>query len=150
MSAWFEGENEIDCTMERVVGFFGDLGGHYSGVVGLMPGITRADLLDQGSDSVTIETNEGLMKRTSISKRPEGDRIVVEFDEEYQAASRVAVTTHFREEFVKSDAGVTHRLVMSEVNAPGFLGFLYRRFGSSKMGNAFLAATKANLERPTG
>ena len=35
---------------------------------------------------------------------------------------------------------------MSDVEAPGFLGFFYQRFGSSKMGNAFLAAYKGHLE----
>jgi len=43
--------------------------------------------------------------------------------------------------------GVTYRLVMSDVEAPGFLGFFYRRFGSAKTGNAFLAAHAAHFEQ---
>ena len=35
---------------------------------------------------------------------------------------------------------------MSDVAAPGILGFMYRKFGSSKMGNAFLVAYKTYLE----
>jgi hypothetical protein len=47
---------------------------------------------------------------------------------------------------VSSGAGVTHHLVMRDVTAPGVLGFFYRRFGSSKIGNALMTATKAHLE----
>jgi len=36
---------------------------------------------------------------------------------------------------------------MSDVEAPGFLGFFYQRFGSSKTGNAFLAAYKVHFEK---
>ena len=35
---------------------------------------------------------------------------------------------------------------MSNVEAPGVLGLLYRKSGSSKIGNAFLEAEKAYLE----
>ena len=38
----------------------------------------------------------------------------------------------------------------SDVVAPRLLGFFYRRFGRSKMGNAFLTAHKAHLEQSTG
>jgi hypothetical protein len=36
---------------------------------------------------------------------------------------------------------------MSDVEASGFLGFFYRRFGSSKTGNAFLTAYRAHFEK---
>jgi hypothetical protein len=112
-----------------------------------MPGLTSVELVDQGSDSVTIKTNEGLMKRTNISKRIEAERVVVEFDEEYQAGSRVTTKSHFLDEFATSDTGVKHRIVMSGVEAPGLLGFFYRKFGSSNIGNAFLASYKAYFEK---
>jgi hypothetical protein len=111
-----------------------------------MPGMTSVELVDQGSDFVTIKTNEGLMKRTNISKRGEGDGVVVEFDEVYEAGSKVTATSHFSESFTASDAGVTYRLTMSNVEAPGFLGFFYSKFGSSKTGNAFLSAYKTYFE----
>lgn len=146
MSVWFEGENEVGCDLAKVRQTFDDPGKHYVGVVGLMPGLTSVELVESGSDFVTIRTNEGIMKRTSIRKRVEADRLVVELDEVYEAGSRVTVTGHFSDEFTTTGTGVNHRLVISDVEAPGLLGSLYRRFGGKKMGNALLAAHKAYLE----
>lgn len=112
-----------------------------------MPGLTSVELVVQGNDSVTIRTNEGLMKRTNIARRVEADSVVVNFDEGYEAGSKVTATTHFSEEFTTTDTGVTYRLVMSDVEAPGFFGFFYQKFGSSKTGNAFSTAYKAHLEK---
>lgn len=147
MSAWFEGDNEIDCDIRQLKDALKDHGEHYVGVIRLMPGMTSVELVEQGTDFVTIKTNEGLMRRTNISKRIDAERVVVEFDEEYEAGSKVTTTSHFSDEFTTSDTGVTHRLVMSDVGAPGFLGFFYRTFGSSKTGNAFLTAYKAYFEK---
>ena len=102
--------------------------------------------MEQGTNSVTIKTNEGLMKRTNISARIEAESVVVEFDEQYEAGSKVTATSHFTDEFTASGTGVTHRLVMSGVEAPGFLGFFYRNLGSSKTGNDFLTAYKTHFE----
>lgn len=146
MSVWFDGSGDVDCTVMDVKQAFEDYGEHLVGVVSRMPGLTSVEIVDQGSNWVTIKTNEGLMRRTNLSKRIEGDTVVVESDEEYQAGSRVTVTSHLLNEFASSDTGVTHRLVMSDVNAPGFLGALYRRFGGSKMGKAYLVAYTAYLE----
>ena len=147
MSVWFEGESEVDCDLQQVLRAFDSHGEHYVGVIGLMPGLTSVELVEQGRDSVTIRTNEGLMKRTNISKRIEAESVVVEFDEVYEAGSRVTVTSHFSEEFTTGATGVTYRIVISDVEAPGVLGFFYRKFGSSKMGNAFLTAYKTYFER---
>jgi len=146
VSIWFEGSREIDCDIGQVERALENPGELYVEVVGLMPGLTSVELVDQGNDSVTIRTNEGLMKRTNISKSIESDRVVVEFDERYEAGSTVTTTSHFLDEFTSSDKGVVYRLVMSDVEAPGFLGFFYQKFGSSKTGNAFLTAYKAHLE----
>ncbi len=124
MSAWFEGRSDIDCDLDRVQRAFDDLGGHYVAVVGLMPGITTVELVDQGSDSVTIKTNEGLMKRTNIAKRVEADRVVVEFDEVYEAGSKVTVTSHISDHFTSDENGVAYHMVISDVEAPGTLGLL--------------------------
>ncbi len=147
MSVWFEGSSEIECDIQEVKDSLENYGEHYVGVISLMPGMTSVELLEQGSDFVTIRTNEGLMKRTNISKRIEGENVTVEFDEEYQAGSKVTSNSHFLDEFAPSDAGVRHRTVMTGVEASGLLGFFYRKFGSSNMGNAFLNSYKAYFEK---
>ncbi len=140
MTVWFEGTHEIACSIEDVKESVQDLGRHYEGMVGFMPGISSVELVDQASDSVTIRTNEGIMRRTGISTRVDADRVVIELDEEYEAGSRVTARSHFRDEFTADGSGVTLRVVISEVQAQGFLGWMYRTFGSSRMGKAFLAA----------
>ena len=147
MSVWFEGRGQVDCDLQQVKRSFDSYGEHYLGVIRLMPGLTSVELLEQGPDSVIIKTNEGLMTRTNITKRIDDESVVVEFDEAYEAGSKVTVTSHFTDEFTTSGTGVTHRTVISDVMAPGFLGFFYRRFGSSKMGNAFLKAYTTYFER---
>ena len=147
MSVWFEGDNEIHCSIEAVKHALENPGEHYVGVISLMPGMTSVELVEQGTEFVTIRTNEGLMKRTNISKTIEAERVAVEFDEKYEAGSAVTTTSHFSDEFTANGTGVTHRVVMSDVDAPGFLGFFYRTFGSSKTGNAFLTAYKAYFEK---
>jgi hypothetical protein len=112
VSEWFQGEGEIGTNLEgvkRAVENHGDL---YVGVVSLMPGLTSVELVEQGADFVTIRTNEGLMERTNISKRIEPERMVVEFDEKYEAGSKVTVTSHFSDEFTPSGGGENHRLVV--------------------------------------
>lgn len=149
MSVWFEGEGSIDCDIAKVERALDDLAGLFVETASLMPGLVSVDLVDQGSDFVTIRTNEGLMNRTNISKQV-GERLVVEFDEKYEAGSKITTTSHFLEEFATSDTGVTHRLVISDLRASRFLGFLYRTFGRSRTGNAFLSATKTYLETQQG
>ncbi len=147
MSVWFEGSNEIDCSIEQVKHALENHGEHYAGVIGLMPGLTSVELVEHGADFVTLQTNEGLMKRTSISKRIEDDRVVVEFDEEYQAGRMLTTEAHFTDEFTKSDTGVMHHTVISNLKAPGILGFFYRTFGRASMGRAFLGSYKAYFEK---
>ncbi len=103
--------------------------------------------METGGDFVTIKTNEGLMKRTNITKRIEAERVVVEFDEECQAGSKVTTKSHFFDEFTTSDTGVKYHTVLSGIEAPGLLGFFYRNFGSSNTGNAFLTSYKAYFEK---
>jgi len=147
MSVWFEGYSDIECNIQQVKDALENLGEHYVGVISFMPGLTSVELVEQGNDSVTIKTNEGLMKRTNISKHIEADSVVVEFDEKYQAGSKVTTKSHFLDEFTTSDTGVKYHTVMSGVEAPGLLGFFYRKFGSSNTGNAFLTSYKAYFEK---
>ncbi len=147
MTIWFEGSIEIECTMQQVKDAFDNLGKHYVGVIGFMPGLTSVELVDQGDDFVTIRTNEGLMKRTKFSKQIEAERVVVEFDEEYKAGSKITTKSHFIEEFITSDSGVQHRTELSGVESPGLLGFFYRNFGKSSIGNALLNSYKSYFEQ---
>jgi hypothetical protein len=146
MSVWFEGSNEIACNIQQVKDDLENYGEHFVGVISLMPGLTSVELVDQGSDFVTIRTNEGLMKRTNISKRIEATSVVMEFDEEYEAGSKITTNSHFLDEFTTSDAGVKHRTVMSGVEASGVLGFFYRNLAKSSIGNAFLNSYKTYFE----
>ena len=147
MSAWFEGSNDIECDIQRVKSALENLGEHYVGVISLLPGMSGVEPVEQDGDSVTIKTNEGLMKRTNILRRIEADSVSIEFDEEYQAGSRVTTNTHFVDEFSTSSGGVTHHVVMSDVKAPGLLGFFYRKLGGASTGNAFLTSYKAYFEK---
>ena len=112
-----------------------------------MPGLLNVELMEEEDDSVTISSNEGVMTRSNIAFDRDTEALALVYDEMYEAGSKVTTTAHFREEFASTDTGVRHTLVMSDVEAPGVLGFLYSRFGSSKTGNAFLSATKVYLER---
>ena len=150
MAVWFEGKSEIGCEIQEVKDAFENHGENFTGVVGLMPGMTSVELVDQGADFATIKTNEGLMQRTNISKRFKAGSVEVEFDEKYEAGSKVSTTAHFSEQYTTGDQGVTHHLIISNVAAPGFLGFFYRRFGGSKTGQAFLKAEKGYFERHRG
>lgn len=147
MSVWFESANEIECTIQQVKDAIDNHGEHYVGVVSLMPGLTSVELVEKGSDFVTIKTNEGLMNRTNISKRIEAESVVVEFDEEYQAGSMVTTKSHFLDEFSTSGGGVRHRMVISGLEASGFMGFFYRNFGKASTGNAFLNSYKTYFEK---
>jgi hypothetical protein len=146
MAVWFEGQIDIRCSISDVERALDNLGEFFTGVVSRMPGMASVELTDQGSDSVTITTNEGVMTRTNLSKRTDAGRVVLEYDERYEAGSKVTATSRFRDEYTQNESGVTYRLVMSDVEAPGVLGFFYRKLGSSKIGNAFLEAEKAYLE----
>ena len=114
-------------------------------VVSLMPGLSKVELVEEGEGFVTIRTNEGLMQRTNLSCTVDDGRVVVEFDEFYDASGRVAATSHYRDEFIAAGAGVQNHLIISGVEAPGVLGFLYRNFGSGSIGKAVLEANRRHF-----
>ena len=147
MSIWFEGYNEIGCNMQQVRENLENIGEYFVGIVSLIPGLTTVALVEEGSDFVKIKTNEGLMKRTNISKHLKAEIVVLEYDEEYQAGQLVTTKTHYIDEFTASDTGVKHHIVLSDVEAPGFLGFFYQNFGKSSTGNAALNACKTYFEQ---
>jgi len=146
MAVWFEGESVIACDIEQVKEAFSNPGEHYVGVVARMPGLSEVTLVDAGEGYVTIRTNEGLMTRSNLSLAIDGGGVIVEFDEVYEAGTSVTATSHFRDEFTAADGGVRHHLVISGVGAPGFLGFLYRSFGSKSIGKAVLESNKGYFE----
>ena len=111
-----------------------------------MSGITSVELIEQGKDDMTIKTNEGFMKRTNISILKEGDKISIQFDEEYIAGKTITTNSHFVEKFEVKDSKTLYQLEISNLKAPGLIGFFYRNFGSKNIGNAFLDANKKYLE----
>lgn len=147
MSVWFEGQGQIDCDLDHVRHAAESPGDFFAGVVRMMPGMSNVELVDAKAGSVTIKTNEGLMKRTDVSSQIGPDQVVIEFDEQYAAGSRVTTNAHFRHSYTAAAHGVTHQMTIRDLTAPGLLGFFYRRFGASKMGKAFLEAHKAHLEQ---
>ena len=82
------------------------------------------------------------MQRTNLSHSVDAGRVVVEFGEAYDASGRVTASSHYRDEFAATDAGVRNHLVISGVEAPGVLGFLYRNFGRNSIGKAVLEANR--------
>lgn len=146
MSVWFEGSNEIACDIQHVERAVEDKGELFIGVVRHMPNMADAVLVEQGDDSVIIRTNEGLMTRSNISTKVGPQAVVIEYDEVYEAGKMVTAKAHFMDEFTASGSGVLHHMVISDVEAPGFLGFFYRKFGNSSTGNAFLSAYAGHLE----
>jgi len=146
MNIWFEGSNNIESDIQQVKQSLENLGEHYVALVRLMPGLSSVELVEQGDDFVTIKTNEGYMKRKNISINITDESIVIAFDEKYQAGSMVTTQSHFIDTFTKTDSGIEHHLIISDLTAPGFMGFFYRTFGKSSTGNAFLASYKTYYE----
>ena len=143
---WFEGTTAIDCDLQAVEASLADFATHLVGVVRSMPGISEAELLEQGEDSVTIRTNEGVMRRRNIECSVGDDEIILRSDEVYEAG-KITVRSHFDDAYTASSSGgVQFRSVVSDVQANGMLGFLYRRFGSRNMGKALLSSQKMYLE----
>ena len=145
-SDWFENRTSIQCNIKVLEKSLSDPGEHYKEVISLMPGMNNVELIEQSRDFVTIKTNEGIMKRTNISIVSEEGKILIEFDEEYQAGKTITTNSHFVEEFTAKDKEILFHLVISELKAPGFMGFFYRNFGSKNIGNAFLGAYRSYLE----
>ena len=100
-------------TIQQMKNTFKSQGEHYVGVIRPMPGLTSVELVEQGSDFVTIRTNEGHMKCTCISKRVDAESFIMEFDEEYQAGTKVTTNSHFLDDFTTSDSGVKHRTAIT-------------------------------------
>lgn len=89
----------IACKIEDIKKSFSDIGNHYKELVSVYPGMITVELIEQGKDNLTIETNEGTMKRTNISVDRSENKILIELDEEY-ITSKITTSSHFVEKFV--------------------------------------------------
>jgi hypothetical protein len=134
---WFQESTMIDSNVESIIKSLSDIGQHYKKLVSVYPGITTAEIIEQGKDYVIIKTNEGTMKRTNISVNTLGGKIVVEFDEEY-ITSKITSNSHFVENFQEKNDSIELNIEISNHVATGFLGFFLRNFGSKNIGNGFL------------
>jgi uncharacterized protein YerC len=146
-SVWFDGSIQINCSLKKINDSFKNIGKSYTEITKLMSGINMAKLVKQGDNFVTIQTNEGIMKRKNISKKIQENTIVIEFDEEYQAGKSTTTISHHLEEYAVKDSKINYHLIISDVTASGFLGLLYRIFGKKNIGNAILKSYKTYLEK---
>jgi len=105
-----------------------------------MPGISVSRLLGQEDGRIEIETNEGRMTRTNVIVRRDKTEVSVEFDETYQAGRFVTGRSHHLHRFEGTSDGTGCHVLITDVKAPGLLGFLYRVFGANNIGSAFLKA----------
>ena len=143
---WFEGSSIIECSFHNLEKAIENHGKFYEGVVSCMPGISSVELLENGEDYLIIKTNEGIMKRTNIGKNISQNKIVVEFDEEYRAGKMITARSHFFDKFTSNENGLTLMTTISDLEAPGILGFVYKLFGGANIGNAILSSHKTYLE----
>lgn len=143
---WFQKSTAINCNLEDINRSFENLGEHYKRLISVYPGMTAVKLIDQGNDFVTINTNEGTMKRTNISVNRLENKITVELDEEY-ITSAITTNSHIVEKFERKDGKIELHIKISNHKAPGFLGFFLRNFGSENIGNGFLNSYKKTLEK---
>ena len=143
---WFHNSTMIDCKIEDINKSLSDIGNHYKKLVSVYPGMTSVELIKQGKDYVTIETNEGTMKRTAISIDRSENKIIVELDEEY-ITSKITTSSHYVEIFEAKNDRVELSIEINNLTAPGFLGFFLRNFGSKNIGNGFLKSYKSILEK---
>lgn len=143
---WFQQSTKIACDIENVNRSIENLGEHYINLISVYPGMTTTELIEHGDDYVSIKTSEGLMKRTNFSVLKSENRIVIEFDEEY-ITSKLTTTSHFVENFEAKADSVELDITISNITAPGFLGFFLRNFGGKSIGNAFLNSYKTILEK---
>lgn len=148
MKPWFIGSRSLDCTLHDVASSLQSLGVHTQAVVSHFPGITSAELVESDDTTVILRTNEGLMARTGFSVHTDKDAIVVDFTEKYEVGNVTTSTAHFRETFTTQGDHVTYHLQISDRQASGILGALYRTFGARSTGRGFLAATAAVFDKP--
>lgn len=143
---WFKDSCKVDCSLHTALNSLNNKGRHYEQVVRLMPGISESNLVNETSDSISIQTNEGLMKRDNIIIEKHDEWVTIEYHEEYIAGKAMTSKSQIKEKFVKDDKGISYLLTISNVKATGFLGFFYRLFGKNSIGKALMNSHKTYLE----
>jgi uncharacterized protein (DUF2164 family) len=143
---WFKESTMIVCSIEDINKSLDNKGEHYKELMSVYPGMTAIELIDQGEDFVTIKTNEGLMKRTNISVVKSKGKTLVEFDEAY-ITSKLTTHSHFVEKLEVQNDKTELNIEISNLEAPGFLGFFLRNFGSKNIGKGFLDSYKKIFEK---
>ena len=61
MKDWFKGNIVVNTSLSIIKEAFENHDNHFQKAVLSMPGMTKAEVLESGTDYVTIRTNEGLM-----------------------------------------------------------------------------------------
>ena len=143
---WFKDTCEVDRSLPTVINSLNNIGEHYEQVIRLMPGISESNLISETSDSISIQTNEGLMTRSNIVIEKNDSWVNIGYYEEYRAGRAMTSKSQINEKFVKDDNRILYTLTISDVKATGFLGFLYRLFGKKVIGKALLNSHKTYLE----
>lgn len=146
MSNWYKGSHEINCGFSKILESFENIGDLYVNITKLMPGLSIVELVEQSESHVVIKTNEGLMNRSNISRKLVDECLTISYDEDYQAGKTIRVISHIEDVFISENDITKHKLSISDVNATGFMGFLYRTFGKSNIGNSQLKAYKEFFE----
>ena len=136
----------IVCNIDDINKSLSDIGEHYNELISVYPGMTSVELIQQGKDYVIIKTNEGTMKRTNISVDTSENKILIELDEEY-ITTKITTNSHFVEKFEAKNDSVELHIEISNLVAPGFLGFFLRNFGGKNIGNGFLDSYRKILEK---
>ena len=143
---WYQKSTMIACKIEDINKSLSDIGKHYGELVSVYPGMATVELIEQGKDFLTIKTNEGTMKRTNIAVDTSKDKILIQFDEEY-ITSKITTNSHFVEKFEAKNDNIVLNIEISNLIAPGILGFFLRNFGSKNIGNGFLDSYRKILEK---
>lgn len=146
MSIWYKSSEVVYCQLDTIKQEVESMGQFLVGVVKLMPGLTTVELEEATVDTVIIKTNEGLMNRSNIRINMDNDLLNIDFDESYQAGKMPTYLTHYKHVFKTKDDGVVHTCEISDVKAPGFMGFIYKNFAKRSIGSATMKAYKTHLE----
>lgn len=124
--------------LKAIVDGLSDPGTFFSEVTSLMPGISVSRLLGQEDGRIEIETNEGRMTRTNVIVKRDEAEVIVEFDEKYHAGKFITAQSHHLHRFERISDGTDCHILITDVKAPGLLGFMYRLFGAKNIGSALL------------
>lgn len=147
MKIWFSGSAPIAASLSQIYNALAQFGKHHTDTVSKMPGMLSVELQEETSDSITIKTNEGIMKRYNMVLE-QGDSFVrMTFIEHYHAGKVTDTTCHYDLTFTQEADQVVLTATLSDLNASGFMGWLYKTFGSKNIGKAVLQTYASYFEQ---